>query len=258
VPTDAATEKRLAALVPVIKDNLEALDFVATPRSVQGDPGGLPANLSSTLYPHQQAGLDWLQAHWASGSPGCLLADDMGLGKTLQTLAFLSWVRERCPARAERKPHLVVAPTGLLRNWEAEAEQHLADPWLGDLVRAYGPELRQLRGQPGNERRRYLRDRAGWVLTTYETLRDRIALFVDVPWRVLVFDEAQRIKNPGARVTDMAKSLDAELTVALTGTPVENSLTDLWSIIDTVQPGALGSHTEFKSTYAKPAEACDA
>lgn len=266
IPTDEVTEEAFArvaqskrsvrvTMVPLIKDNIEDLAFVAPQRHVTGAPGGLPAALASELFPHQRDGLDWLQRHWAGGSPGSLLADDMGLGKTLQTLAFLSWVGEQTDGDPERKPHLIVAPTGLLKNWEAEADQHLVDPGLGELFRAYGPDLATLRNRPGNERRRYLRDRARWVLTTYETLRDKIELFVDVPWRVVVFDEAQRIKNPGARVTDMAKSLDADLTLALTGTPVENSLSDLWCIVDAVRPGFLGSHTDFKRTYAKPAEA---
>ena len=197
--------------------------------------------------------MQWLQEHWASGSPGSLLADDMGLGKTVQALAFLSWIDEQTTSAEPRKPHLIVAPTGLLRNWEAEAEQHLSEPGLGNLFRAYGKDLKMLATLPGVDRRRRMRDQIRWVLTTYETLRDKIHLFIDVPWRVVVFDEAQKIKNPGARVTDMAKSLDAELTVALTGTPVENSLSDLWCIVDAVHPGLLGAHDAFKASYASAA-----
>ncbi|WP_295883936.1 DEAD/DEAH box helicase [uncultured Thiohalocapsa sp.] len=264
VPTDEDTQRAFeriaqpkagAPLVPIIKDNLDEVGFEAGTRARAGAAGGVPRLLKSTLFPHQIDGLTWLQQHWAAGSSGSLLADDMGLGKTVQTLAFLSWVDEQTSDAGTRKPHLIVAPTGLLKNWEAEAEQHLAEPGLGELFRAFGAELALLREKSGHDRRRYLRDRAQWVLTTYETLRDKIALFVDVPWRVVVFDEAQRIKNPGARVTDMAKSLDAELTLALTGTPVENSLTDLWCIVDAVQPGLLGAHSEFKSTYAAPTDA---
>ena len=114
-----------------------------------------------------------------------------------------------------------------------------------------------LAGLPGVDRRRRMRDQIRWVLTTYETLRDKIHLFIDVPWCVVVFDEAQKIKNPGARVTDMAKSLDAELTLALTGTPVENSLSDLWCIVDAVHPGLLGAHETFKQTYASAAADAD-
>ncbi|AGA90550.1 DNA/RNA helicase, superfamily II, SNF2 family [Thioflavicoccus mobilis 8321] len=266
VPADEETEQAFERIqqakpeparpvVPIIKDNLDEVGFKSARRLRPGTPGGLPRVLKSNLFQHQHTGLDWLQQHWVAGTSGALLADDMGLGKTIQTLAFLSWVDEQTADNDTHKPHLIVAPTGLLKNWEAEAEQHLAEPGLGDLFRAYGADLRQLREMSGHERRRYLRDRAHWVLTTYETLRDKISLFVDVPWRVVVFDEAQRIKNPGARVTDMAKSLDAELTLAVTGTPVENSLTDLWCIVDAVQPGLLGAHSDFKSTYAVQADA---
>lgn len=241
-------------LVPLILDNLDTLDYSPGARRSVSHGGGLPAALRSRLFPHQVSGLKWLQAHWSSGSPGALLADDMGLGKTIQTLAFMAWVQEQADAgSAVRKPQLVVAPTGLLRNWEAEAEIHLASPGLGRLVRAYGPELARLGERTTLERRSFLQDQVDWVLTTYETLRDKIRLFVDVPWRVVVFDEAQRIKNPAARVTDMAKSLDAELTLALTGTPVENSLSDLWCIVDAVQPGFLGAHGAFRDVYGRPA-----
>lgn len=245
------------ALAPIIKDNIGSLDFVADKRRRASNVGGLPALLKSRLFPHQAAGVQWLQEHWASGSPGSLLADDMGLGKTVQALAFLSWVDEQTTNAETRKPHLIVAPTGLLHNWEAEAEQHLSEPGLGDLFRAYGKDLKTLDTLPGVDRRRRMRDQIRWVLTTYETLRDKIHLFIDVPWRVVIFDEAQKIKNPGARVTDMAKSLDAELTLALTGTPVENSLTDLWCIVDAVHPGLLGAHDEFKASYASAATDVD-
>lgn len=254
---NTSPEKSSPTLAPIIKDNSGSLDFVADKRRRAGNVGGLPALLKSTLFPHQVAGVQWLQEHWASGSPGSLLADDMGLGKTVQTLAFLSWIEEQSTGIEPHKPHLIVAPTGLLRNWEAEAEQHLDEPGLGHLFRAYGKDLKALAALPGVDRRRRMRDQIRWVLTTYETLRDKIHLFIDVPWRVVVFDEAQKIKNPGARVTDMAKSLDAELTVALTGTPVENSLSALWCIVDAVHPGLLGAHEEFKKTYASAAADAD-
>ncbi|MCF8005741.1 MAG: DEAD/DEAH box helicase, partial [Chromatiaceae bacterium] len=257
-PAEPASEQQNSpTLAPIIKDNIGSLDFVADKRRRASNVGGLPALLQSTLFPHQAAGVQWLQEHWASGSPGSLLADDMGLGKTVQALAFLSWVNEQTAGLEPRKPHLIVAPTGLLRNWEAEADQHLSEPGLGELFRAYGQDLKALAALSGVDRRRRMRDQIRWVLTTYETLRDKIHLFIDVPWRVVVFDEAQKIKNPGARVTDMAKSLDADLTLALTGTPVENSLSDLWCIVDAVHPGLLGAHDEFKASYASPAAAND-
>ncbi|MDT0619932.1 DEAD/DEAH box helicase, partial [Salinisphaera sp. P385] len=179
---------------------------------------------------------------------GALLADDMGLGKTLQTLAFLAWVQEQCDRGS--KPFLVVAPTGLLRNWEAEEDLHLSRPGLGQLFRAYGPDLKELAQMRLSERHRRLAQ-TDWVMTTYETLRDRINLFVDIHWGVVVYDEVQKIKNPTSLTHDMAKSVHADFYLALTGTPVENRIADIWSIMDTIAPGQLGSLKAFESFYEK-------
>ena len=195
-----------------------------------------------------------MQEHWASGSTGGLLADDMGLGKTLQTLAFLGWVQEQMDAGMHpKKPMLIVAPTGLLKNWQDEADIHLASPGLGRLYRAYGRELQELRGLSHAQRIARLQE-ADWVLTTYETLRDKIRYFTPVDWAVVAYDEVQKIKNPASRMTEMAKSIKADYFLALTGTPVENRLGDLWSIIDAVAPGELGSLKEFHSKYEKDSE----
>lgn len=239
---------------PVIVDNLEELEYSAAPRKTAGAPGGLPAALGSLrLFPHQQVGLEWLQKHWTSGSRGALLADDMGLGKTLQALAFMAWVQEQMEdGYHPQKPLLVVAPTGLLRNWEAEAERHLEAGGLGPVLRAYGSGISTLSSASHRERRRQLAE-SGWVLTTYETLRDKFHLFLDLEWAVVVFDEVQKIKNPGARATDIAKSVAGDFAVALTGTPVENSLTELWCIVDTISPGYLGALREFREKYEHPA-----
>lgn len=193
--------------------------------------------------------MKWLQEHWASGSTGALLADDMGLGKTLQTLTFLAWVQEQMDVgNHQRKPLLIVAPTGLLKNWEDEGETHLASPGLGAVFKAFGAGLKGLDGLTHNQRReRFISTE--WVLTTYETLRDKIRYFLPVDWAVVVFDEVQKIKNPVSRLTEMAKSVQADFILALTGTPVENRFGDLWSIIDTVAPGTLGSLKEFHNLY---------
>ena len=218
-------------------------------------PGSLPACLATVPKPHQTEGIAWLRDAWNAGRPGVLLADDMGLGKTLQCLAFLALVREAMQAgRLPRKPLLVVAPVGLLNTWMAEHNQHLAGSGLGAVRHAYGPGLAQLRrpatspGQPRVLDRAAL-DGADWVLTTYETLRDGIVDFGAVAFACAVFDEAQRIKTPAARVTDAAKSVNADFTLALTGTPVENRLADLWCIIDAVQPGHLLDLKSFSATY---------
>lgn len=251
---DAKPQSSGPSLVPIILDNIEALEYQPTGRRPRGSAGGRPTRLRTSLYEHQRQGLEWLQEHWAIGSPGALLADDMGLGKTLQALAFLAWVQERMESGAyPRRPFLVVAPTGLLKNWEAEAKRHLAPPGLGPPMRLYGPDLKDLVHRTHLEQVQKL-NAVGWALTTYETLRDRIHMFLGVHWGVVVLDEAQKIKNPSSRLTEMAKALEADLTLAMTGTPVENRLADLWSIIDATNPGLLGSLSEFSRKYEQPAQ----
>ncbi len=216
---------------------------------------GSPSSLASLLKHHQVEGLDWLQKAWTSGRPGVLLADDMGLGKTFQSLAFLAWLREGMVSGAiERAPILVVAPTGLLENWRAEHDRHLSAPGLGQCVQAYGRPLASIRraspdGRPSIDVEA-LRQ-ADWVLTTYETLRDYDRDFGQVRFSALLFDEAQKIKTPGVRVTDAAKAMNAEFRLALTGTPVENRLADLWCITDAVHPACLGDLKTFSATYEK-------
>jgi hypothetical protein len=201
------------------------------------------------LHSHQKDGFSWLQQHWREASPGAILADDMGLGKTLQTLAFMNWVKLQMDnGCGHQRPFLVVAPTGLLKNWEAEAKKFLAPPGLGPLFRAFGASFKTLVNSGWANATAELKA-AGWVMTTYETLRDKILAFTGIHWAVVAFDEAQKIKNPKAMVTDMAKSLKAEFTLPLTGTPVENSLADLWCIADTAQPGRLDTLKEFVGRY---------
>ena len=249
--------------VLLVIDNLEAVRFRRERRKCKPGIATAPLNLRSELMPHQREGLDWLQHHWEAGSWGVLLADDMGLGKTLEALAFLSRLKKH--AQAHRLPHrpiLVVAPTGLLRNWRDEHDKHLSGPGLGRVVEAHGIGLRKLktgdssatgRGRELAFGRPLLDDqalkRADWVLTTYETLRDYQHSFGRVRWRVGVFDEAQKIKNPGARVTDAALAMNIDFAVMMTGTPVENRPSEIWSILDRAEPGMFGTLKEFSQRY---------
>lgn len=229
-------------------------DFV--PRT--GPAAGLPRMLATTPKPHQRDGIQWLQQCWLAGRPGVLLADDMGLGKTLQGLAFLAWLREGMMAGTiHQAPLLIVAPTGLLANWQAEHDRHLEGDGLGNCLAAYGAGLRQLLrqsadGVPGLDQAR-LRE-ADWVLTTYETLRDYDRDFGAVRFAVLLADEAQKVKTPGARVTDAMKGMNADFRIALTGTPVENRLADLWCIVDGVHSGWLGDLKAFSRRYEAEAD----
>ena len=241
------------------KTNHHVLDYERTfaPRET---PSATPA-MASMLREHQDVALAWMQACWQRGRPGVLLADDMGLGKTIEVLSFLSWLREA----EERRPFLIVAPTSLLDNWTREHDTHLARE-LGLRVTAYGAGLRSLRGEKGREwelgRALLDRGRMGldvgeepvFVLTTYETLRDYQFSFATIPFAVAVYDETQKVKNPKSRMTAAAKSVNADFSIAMTGTPVENAMSDLWSIADLVSPGMLPALREFhrENTIDKP------
>lgn len=255
--------------VLLVIDNLEAVQFQRNRiKRARGSPNSTPA-LRTQLLPHQQEGFDWLLRHWSAGSWGALLADDMGLGKTLEALAFLSWLKtEAAVHSADHQPFLVVAPTGLLQSWEQEHTKHLSEPGLGRPLEAHGVGLRQLRtdvSASGNELGSdpplpkldvAALGRAEWVLTTYETLRDYQHSFGRVRWRAAVFDEAQKIKNPGARVTDAALAMNVEFALLMTGTPVENRPADIWSMIDRAEPGMFGTLKDFSKHYEAPDEPC--
>lgn len=225
--------------------NADARDFI---------PPAMPAGVRSTPKPHQIEAFAWLTEAWDRKVPGLLLADDMGLGKTFQALTFLSWLRS---IRAPGQPVLIVAPTGLLRNWQVEIELHLKPRALGEIVEAFGTNLNSLRLEAGNDIRggtskldvSHLKD-AGVVLTTYETMRDYHMSFARVRFSAIVYDEIQKLKNPASQMTRAAKALNADIQVGMTGTPVENRLQDLWSIADVVFPGFLGSSKEFEKTYS--------
>jgi hypothetical protein len=246
--------------VLIVEENFDKPGFSrkVTPRI--GSEPGLPAAIRPTLKRHQHSGLAWLQDTWSRGYAGVLLADDMGLGKTLQALAFLAWLREvRATIRQSggpKGPFIIVAPTGLLANWEKEHNLHLHDPGLGDICRAYGRHLKTLktsstrdvdRGAPSLDHRRI--QEADWVLTTYETLRDHHMSFAAIPFVCAVFDEMQKVKSPTSLLTRAAKTLNANFTVGLTGTPIENQLPDLWCIMDIINPGCLEDLKSFSARY---------
>ena len=200
------------------------------------DPG---ADLCGTLRPYQKVGVSWL-AFASSLRLGVCLADDMGLGKTIQVLGLLLVTRR---ARAGDPPHLLVAPASLLANWQAEIER-------------FAPSLATLVAHPSTMPARELAELGGadlgstdLVMTTYGTLA-RVEALRSREWSLAILDEAQAIKNPGARQTQAVKALKARARIALTGTPVENRLGDLWSIYDFLDPGLLGSAREF-STFAR-------
>jgi SNF2 family DNA or RNA helicase len=241
--------------VLIIRPNEDEVDLEGEFAPRPTPAGASPACLATTLKAHQEEGLAWLRSAYAMGRPGVLLADDMGLGKTLQGLAFLAWLREgMATGKVTRAPVAVVAPTGLLQNWMAEEARHLARPGLGRCLEAFGSGLAALK-RPGADGRPTLDlakiEQADWVLTTYETLRDFDRDFGSVRFAAMLLDEAQKIKTPGIRITDAAKAMNVDFRVALTGTPVENRLADLWCITDAIHPAFLGDLKTFSADYER-------
>lgn len=256
-PEALPTEEDIKAAheVLIIRPNEEEVEVEGafTPRPAP--PSTLPSVLATSLKTHQVQGLEWLKKAWAFGRPGVLLADDMGLGKTLQGLAFLAWLRDgMATGSIPRAPVAIVAPTGLLQNWRAEADRHLSGPGLGHCTEAFGRGLAVLKRTSSDDRPALDTDTlaaADWVLTTYETLRDYDRDFGRVRFAAMLFDEAQKIKTPGVRLTDAAKAMNADFRIAMTGTPVENRLSDLWCITDAVHPAVLGELKSFSADYER-------
>jgi superfamily II DNA or RNA helicase len=200
-----------------------------------------PAGLDAQLRPYQLDGFRWLAFLWEHGLGG-ILADDMGLGKTLQTLALLCRAAERGELTA---PVLVVTPTSVVSNWLAEAAR-------------FAPDLRAV-AITGTERRRAgaLADvvaGAHLVVTSYSLFRLDEAAYRSLPWRGLVLDEAQFVKNHQAKSYQCARRLEAPFKLAITGTPLENSLMDLWSLLSIVAPGLFPSPQRFTEQWRRPIE----
>jgi hypothetical protein len=241
-------------LVLVIETNFDNDDFCRTKVAPRPGTQGLPYCLLTPPKPHQETGLRWLQEHWIKGSTGCLLADDMGLGKTYQALAFLGWLKEQMnDGVIPQKPLLVVAPVGLLANWEKEQGLHLRHEGIGEPLRAYGSWLKLLKrgSHMGGDATldTVKMSRAPWILANYEAISDYQLSFGAIQFGAVIFDEAQKIKSPSTGMTSAAKALNADFVVAMTGTPVENRLSDLWCITDTCQPFALKDLKSFSQRF---------
>ncbi|MER8033762.1 DEAD/DEAH box helicase [Streptomyces hydrogenans] len=205
----------------VLRDRLLAGPEAAAP----------PPGLTATLRDYQLRGLAWLDLMTSLGLGGCL-ADDMGLGKTVTVLALHL-------RRARREPTLVVCPASLLGNWQREAARFAP----GVPVRRFHGAARELGDLDG-----------GIVLTTYGTLRTRAAQLAERPWGMIVADEAQHVKNPFSATAKALRTLPAPARVALTGTPVENNLSELWALLDWTTPGLLGPLKTFRARHARAAE----
>ncbi|MDQ7803418.1 DEAD/DEAH box helicase [Amycolatopsis sp. A133] len=203
--------------------------------SAPPEPQTPPAGLAASLRDYQLRGLQWLATVTGLGLGGCL-ADDMGLGKTVTLIAL--------HLHRASGATLVVCPASLLGNWEREIRRFAP----GVPVRRFHGSARSLED---------VEDAAGFVLTTYGTLRTDPAPLAGVRWGLLVADEAQHVKNHRSGTAKALRLVPAAARVALTGTPVENTLSELWAILDWTAPGLLGSLSEFRERWAKPIEAGD-
>ncbi|WP_043268039.1 DEAD/DEAH box helicase [Streptomyces sp. CT34] len=211
-------------------------DRLADPERADAAPVEQPAALAATLRDYQLRGLDWLHRMTSLGL-GCCLADDMGLGKTV-TLIALHLHRQTDPASAG--PTLVVCPTSLMGNWQREIERFAP----GTPVRRFHGGRRSL-GEPA----------AGeFVLTTYGTMRLDAGKLAEAGWGLVVADEAQHIKNSFSATARALRTIPAGARVALTGTPVENNLSELWAVLDWATPGLLGPLGQFRRRYARVIE----
>jgi len=197
--------------------------------------GVVPAGFTATLRPYQMRGLGWLQFLHRLGLGGCL-ADDMGLGKTPTTLAHIAGL----PG-----PHLVVCPLSVVRNWESEAARFV--PMMRVMVH-HGT------GRADDAQFVNLAAQHDLVVTTYQVAARDLDTFQKVPWATVVLDEAQAVKNPDTRTARAMRALQAGQRIALTGTPVENRLSELWSIFQIVAPGLLGNATQFRQHFVQPIE----
>ncbi|MER7395188.1 DEAD/DEAH box helicase [Streptomyces sp. NPDC000151] len=211
-------------------------DRLADPERLGDDAPAQPTALAATLRDYQLRGLGWLHRMTSLGL-GCCLADDMGLGKTI-TLIALHLHRQAAPERAG--PTLVVCPTSLMGNWQREIEKFAP----GTPVRRFHAGRRSLADLADGE----------VVLTTYGTMRVDAEKLAEVGWGMVVADEAQHVKNPFSATARQLRTLPAGARVALTGTPVENNLSELWAILDWTTPGLLGPLGRFRTRYALAVE----
>lgn len=215
--------------------------LVGTGFQVAPEPVDLPPTVTATLRPYQERGVAWL-AWMSSRNLGAVLADDMGLGKTLQVLSLIAYEREQDP---QRPPTLVVAPTSVISNWKTEAERFVPSLKVAlhhGSSRKKGEELaRQVQG-------------LHILVTSYGTVvRDFLEL-QKLEWDHVIVDEAQAVKNTSTTTHRAVRSIHPRQRIALTGTPVENRLSEMRAILDFCNPGILGSATFFRNHFARPIE----
>ncbi|NCD32963.1 MAG: DEAD/DEAH box helicase [Spartobacteria bacterium] len=213
----------------------QVLASMRTPAAL--DPIQPTHDFLATLRPYQQHGLNWLNGLYQLGFGGCL-ADDMGLGKTVQMLAFLGHVRDKT-----MPPSLLIMPASLLANWKQEIHR-----FLPDLNVFFAHPSLHMRGDARTLNEETARP-YDLVMTTYAMIQ-RTEWIQSMQWNCVILDEAQAIKNPSTNQSKSIKKLHSTVRIALTGTPLENRLSDLWSLFDFLNPGLLGNAAQFKA-YSK-------
>jgi len=234
-----------AAYVNSSLDTLDGVDVEAAPewlansrkqnREIEFDPIKLDARMEKILRPYQKEGVQWLNQIYSQRFGG-ILADDMGLGKTLQTLTWISHSLDI--SKGDRA--LIVCPTSLVENWIDECNK-------------FTPHLRAINMTGANRHKRWSEmDDADIIITSYALIRRDLEIFNAQNFVIMVLDEAQHIKNRGTQNAIAVKSISADKKLVLTGTPIENSVMDLWSIMDFVMPRYLGTHEHFKLFYETP------
>ena len=238
-------DNQLIDKLPVVKfDASGKLDDLITTMTTGNQsltPVEEPDGFEGQLRPYQAKGVSWLSFLEQWGLGACL-ADDMGLGKTIQLIAFLLYLRQE---NALGGPVLLVCPTSVLTNWQRE-------------VRKFGPELNALvyhgDKRPKGSALVKATEKLDLVITSYTLVQRDLKDLKKVEWRGMVLDEAQNIKNPTAKQSLAVREIESEFRVALTGTPVENRLSELWAIMDFLNPGYLGPLNFFKRRFATPIE----
>lgn len=250
-PTEAYqdTEVLREDKVLIIKENAETLehsDLKNHPDNIVHTFNDIPNLVKSIqLKEHQKEGIAWLQNLQKESFSGCLLADDMGLGKTLQLLYFIEWHSQNIN---DSKPYLIVAPVSLLENWENEYKRFFSPQKLTMITvnSEFGLQKHRNKADADKLQRKQI------ILTNYETLRIYQLNLGAIDFAVVVLDEAQKIKTPGTLITSACKALKSDFKIAMTGTPVENTLVDLWCIMDFSVSGLLGTTKDFAKEFQNP------
>jgi non-specific serine/threonine protein kinase len=253
---DGHTLHLAKALYTLLPADTNAGDDQAEPVFQIGNVDFTPSPLlQATLRPYQLEGVRWLIGHYQQGLGACL-ADDMGLGKTLQTIAVLLHAKEQLPVNQtvggqrnlfqtddwQPLQTLVILPASLVFNWQKELQRFA--PSLFVYVHTGPKRLKDVRAIARHD----------VVLTTYHTVRQDLSVFENQTWQFVILDESQQIKNRSSEVSKVVRGLQARHKISLSGTPIENSLADLWTQMEFINPDTLGSYNSFKEQFQVPIE----